>query len=433
MRDIAISVEKLSKRYHIGSLKQSETMAEATLHAVTGPVRRTLKLLRGQYTGAAELDDAFWALKDISFQVKEGEVVGIIGRNGAGKSTLLKLLSRITYPTTGRIKMLGRVGSLLEVGTGFHPELTGRENVFLNGAVLGMTKHEIDRKFDEIVAFSGVERFIDTPVKHYSSGMSVRLAFAVAAHLEPEILLVDEVLAVGDVEFQKKCLGKMSSVALAGRTVLYVSHNLATVQSLCSRAILLDQGQMKLDDTVDATISQYMANIEKDSDTTALNVRTDRIGGEEFRLENVEFLDSETLLPTHTLLSGQSVCIRISFNCLKPEGFRDVAIAIAFSNIRGSFLFACRSDAVGTSFEAHQGRSAVICRFDKWPLSSGRYIYSIRAYSRDSDIDGVKEAGYIDTELGDYYGTGKLPGSALQGVFVDYSYEDALVQPHSAG
>jgi lipopolysaccharide transport system ATP-binding protein len=215
-------------------------------------------LLRGQATGAAELDETIWALKDVSFEVKHGEVVGIIGRNGAGKSTLLRILSRITEPTEGRARVRGRVGSLLEVGTGFHPELTGRENIYLNGAILGMKREEIERKFDEMVAFAEVEKFIDTPVKHYSSGMYLRLAFAVAAHLEPEILLVDEVLAVGDAQFQKKCLGKMGDVAKEGRTVLFVSHNMVALQSLCQRAIWLHDGQKMMDGGAAKVVAKYL-------------------------------------------------------------------------------------------------------------------------------------------------------------------------------
>ncbi|MGQ9610173.1 MAG: ABC transporter ATP-binding protein [bacterium] len=216
--------------------------------------------MRGQATGAAELDETIWALKDVSFEIKQGEVVGIIGRNGAGKSTLLKILSRITEPTKGFVEIHGRVGSLLEVGTGFHPELTGRENIYLNGAILGMKRVEIDKKFDEIVAFAEVEKFIDTPVKHYSSGMFLRLAFAVAAHLEPEILLVDEVLTVGDIEFQKKCIGKMSSVAKEGRTVLFVSHNMGAVTRLCSRTLWIEEGKLRLDGLSFNVVSSYISS-----------------------------------------------------------------------------------------------------------------------------------------------------------------------------
>ena len=233
MTDVAIRVENLGKRYRIGTAQQRhDTLRDALMHNL----RSTLHWPRRN--GHANSSDTFWALKDVSFEVKRGEVVGIIGRNGAGKSTLLKVLSRITDPTEGSVDMYGRVGSLLEVGTGFHPELTGSDNIYLNGAILGMKRAEIIRKFDEIVAFAEVEKFIDTPVKHYSSGMYVRLAFAVAAHLEPEILLVDEVLAVGDAEFQKKCLGKMGQVAKEGRTVLFVSHNMGAIGSLCNTGIL---------------------------------------------------------------------------------------------------------------------------------------------------------------------------------------------------
>jgi lipopolysaccharide transport system ATP-binding protein len=232
----AIRVDNLSKQYRIGGpQKKYETLRDTLANTLATPLRRAGKLLRGQATGAAELDATIWALRDVSFKVQRGEVVGIIGRNGAGKSTLLKILSRITEPTLGVAEIRGRVGSLLEVGTGFHQELTGRENIYLNGAILGMKRHEIEHKFDEIVAFAEVEKFIDTPVKHYSSGMHLRLAFAVAAHLEPEILLVDEVLAVGDAAFQKKCLNKMEDVGQQGRTVLFVSHNMPAITRLCER------------------------------------------------------------------------------------------------------------------------------------------------------------------------------------------------------
>jgi lipopolysaccharide transport system ATP-binding protein len=261
MSDVAIKVENLSKQYRIGGPQgrfKYKSLREALTEAVQAPFRRAARLLRGEPYGAAEMDGTIWALKDVSFEVERGEVVGIIGRNGAGKTTLLKILSRITEPTEGYAEVHGRVGSLLEVGTGFHPELTGRENIYLNGAILGMKRAEIERKFDEIVAFAEIEKFIDTPVKHYSSGMYVRLAFAVAAHLQPEILMVDEVLAVGDAAFQKKCLGKMGDVAREGRTVLFVSHNMPAVTRLCPRTILLDNGHLLRDGPSHQVMSAYL-------------------------------------------------------------------------------------------------------------------------------------------------------------------------------
>src|SRR5579884_3769862 len=240
MSEVAVRAEGLGKEFHISQLQRgSKSFREVVVDAFLSPARRMARLLRGHATGAADLDDTIWALRGVNFEIRKGEVVGIIGKNGAGKSTLLKILSRITEPTEGFVEIHGRAGSLLEVGTGFHPELTGRENIYLNGAILGMTRAEIRRKFDEIVDFAGVEKFLDTPVKRYSSGMYVRLAFAVAAHLEPEILVIDEVLAVGDAEFQKKCLGKMGEVAGGGRTVLFVSHHMGSVARLCSRVVAL--------------------------------------------------------------------------------------------------------------------------------------------------------------------------------------------------
>ena len=259
MNNIAIKVENLGKRYRIGEIQQYKALRDTMTDALYAPFRGISQLVnpKSEITNPKS-NNHIWALKDVSFEVKQGEVIGIIGRNGAGKSTLLKILSRITEPTEGRAEIHGRMGSLLEVGTGFHPELTGRENIYLNGAIIGMKKVEIVRKFDEIVAFAEIEKFIDTPVKHYSSGMYVRLAFAVAAHLEPEILLIDEVLAVGDLAFQKKCLGKMEDVAKEGRTVLFVSHNMQAISQLCNRAILLDNGKLSKDDATQQTLNAYI-------------------------------------------------------------------------------------------------------------------------------------------------------------------------------
>ena len=269
MSDIAISVENLSKSYLVGHSAERESytaLRDIIARHAHNLARKTKDMLGGRQIVQGDEIEEFWALKDVSFEVKRGEVLGVIGRNGAGKSTLLKVLSRITEPTKGRIRIVGRVASLLEVGTGFHPELTGRENIYLNGAILGMPRREINRKFDEIVDFAEVEKFLDTPVKRYSSGMYVRLAFAVAAHLEPEILIVDEVLAVGDVQFQKKCLGKMQDVTSQGRTVLFVSHNMAAIEQLTQRSILLKKGELVCCDNTDIVVNNYLGHAQAAED-----------------------------------------------------------------------------------------------------------------------------------------------------------------------
>lgn len=260
MSESVIEVRDISKRYRVGVHKKSNTLAEHLKDSILYPIKNFQRISNLRKFSDENDPTIYWALRDINFDVKEGEVLGIVGHNGAGKSTLLKILSRITEPTTGRASIKGRVSALLEVGTGFHHELTGRDNIYMNGTILGMRKKEIDRKFDEIVAFSGIERHIDTPVKFYSSGMTVRLAFSVAAHLEPEILIIDEVLAVGDAEFQKKCLGKMEDVAHQGRTVLFVSHNLTAVKNLCTRALLLKQGKIIKIDTPESVVNSYLSD-----------------------------------------------------------------------------------------------------------------------------------------------------------------------------
>jgi lipopolysaccharide transport system ATP-binding protein len=293
MNVTAIRVEKLSKKYRIGTKQEGyRTLRDTLADAVMSPFRRATKLLRGQAYGASALDETIWALKDVSFEIKRGEVVGIIGRNGAGKTTLLKILSRITEPTEGEAEIHGRVGSLLEVGTGFHPELTGRENIYLNGAILGMKKTEIEQKFDEIVGFAEVERFIDTPVKHYSSGMYVRLAFAVAAHLEPDILLVDEVLAVGDMAFQKKCLGRMGKVASEGKTVLFVSHNMGAISELCDKSILLSQGRIRFEGETKRVLEEYLAVDSKEGRVELQDWSLDRQGQGPMRILHLSIQDT---------------------------------------------------------------------------------------------------------------------------------------------
>jgi lipopolysaccharide transport system ATP-binding protein len=317
-----IQVRNLSKQYQLGARQAGYgTLRESLVRAVRAPLDRLRK-------GRSE-SEILWALKDVSFEVQPGEVVGIIGRNGAGKSTLLKILSQITDPTSGEIDLYGRVASLLEVGTGFHPELTGRENIYLNGALLGMRKAEIERKFDEIVAFSEVEQFLDTPVKRYSSGMYVRLAFAVAAHLEPEILVVDEVLAVGDAEFQRKCLGKMSDVAKRGRTVLFVSHNMPAVKSLCQRAILLNAGQVTLQGDVNTVVNKYLtADSDEMARTGIIPDDAKRLySTDEAKLRSVRLTDLEDRDVSHLYL-GQPCRVQMTFEVFKeiPEAVIEVGI-----------------------------------------------------------------------------------------------------------
>src|SRR5207248_7249026 len=326
MSDIAIRVEGLSKRYRIGERERYYTLRDVLARSLANPIR-SLRSQVSKFVGSE--GPHIWALKDVSFEVKRGELIGIIGRNGAGKSTLLKILSRITKPTKGQAEIHGRVGSLLEVGTGFHPELTGRENIYLNGSILGMRKAEIDRKFDEIVAFAEVEKFLDTPVKHYSSGMFIRLAFSVAAHLEPEILIVDEVLAVGDAEFQKKCLARMHDVSLSGRTVLFVSHNMAAVQQLCTRGIVLQEGSVAFDGSVDAAVQRYLEQTHAGA-AASLQDRADRRGSGRLRFTGVRFFDGDGN-PVTVALSGRELRIRFDYEADPAIG--RAAVNVAF-NVR---------------------------------------------------------------------------------------------------
>jgi lipopolysaccharide transport system ATP-binding protein len=307
MSDTVIRVENLSKKYIIGH--QQQESYTALRDVIANKVKFFGNLIQNPKSKIQNSQEEFWALKDVSFEIKQGDRVGIIGRNGAGKSTLLKILSRITEPTTGSIKIKGRVASLLEVGTGFHPELTGRENIYLNGAILGMSKVDIKRKFDDIVAFAEVEKFLDTPVKRYSSGMYVRLAFAVAAHLEPEILIVDEVLAVGDVQFQKKCLGKMEDVGKEGRTVIFVSHNMGAIKFLCSRAIMLSSGSNKFDGVATEVIEKYLqANLESSSNREIIVSKCKR-----FELKLPYWIDDEgNKVEVYTF--GENYRLKFEFN-----------------------------------------------------------------------------------------------------------------------
>jgi lipopolysaccharide transport system ATP-binding protein len=332
----AIRVEQISKLYRIGAAQSEEyqTLRDTLARAALAPARRIAALLRGSESSAPSAED-HWALRDVSFDVQPGEVVGIVGRNGAGKSTLLKILTGITEPTSGRVQLRGRVGSLLEVGTGFHPELTGRENIFLNGAILGMTRVEIRRKFDEIVAFAEIDRFLDTPVKRYSSGMHIRLGFAVAAHLNPEILLVDEVLAVGDAAFQKKCLGKMDEVSHTGRTILFVSHNMAAVKSLCTRGVLLEGGRVACEGSIDEVVDKYLLAGTDMSTTGCIPDGAPRIGNGKARFRTVRMTD-DTGRPVTELYYGQP--LRVTFACEILEDIPDAHFEVSISALDGTHV-----------------------------------------------------------------------------------------------
>jgi lipopolysaccharide transport system ATP-binding protein len=423
--NIAISVENLSKRYRIGLKQQMhDSVGSALLDIIKSPIKNYRKYKSLYVFNEDNGEDIIWALKDVSFKLNKGEILGVIGHNGAGKSTLLKILSRVTDPTSGRAEIRGRVSSLLEVGTGFHPELTGRENIYLNAIILGMKKKEVNQKFDEIVAFSEVEQFIDTPVKRYSSGMKVRLAFAVSAHLDPEILIIDEVLAVGDTAFQKKCLGKMGNVASAGKTVLFVSHNMAAIQSLCSRAIILNNGRLTDDLAVDQAVTKYITTAEERSKQYTLAERPDRSGAGKFRFTEIDFLDPQSLAPINVLIAGQPMLMRIRYECNAPNMVKEVALSIGFLLAPGAPLFTCRSDVVGKTFHIESGEGELFCEIPECPLLAGRYSFNLQADRPGELLDRIREAGFIDVEMGDFYGTGKLPAFRGQGIMVKYNWFD---------
>lgn len=348
MSDIAIKVENLGKKYVIGHQKPQKYTA------LRDVITNGAKLAIQKITNPKYIDDSireeFWALEDVSFEIKQGDKVGIIGRNGAGKSTLLKILSRITEPTKGRIKITGRVASLLEVGTGFHPELTGRENIFLNGAILGMSKAEIKKKFDEIVTFAEVEKFLYTPVKRYSSGMYVRLAFAVAAHLEPEILVVDEVLAVGDTQFQKKCLGKMEQVGKEGRTVLFVSHNLGAIKSLCSSGIVLSSGNLIYQGSVNNSISYYNDSREKTTSNCYFSESK----------KDVPYITKIELSQRGMQYEAFQMHLPIKINCeFENKGIDNIVVTIVIRNSEGSWLIHSTDEFAESSYGNNEKRECM--------------------------------------------------------------------------
>ncbi len=416
MTEPAISIRNLSKCYQLGTIGRHTLVDEAQYwwHKIRGRDPRQFfskightPTERRKVEAERDGDQDFWALKDVSFDVQPSEIVGIIGRNGAGKSTLLKLLTRITEPTSGEVVINGRVASLLEVGTGFHPELTGRENVYMNGTILGMKKREIDYKFDEIVEFSEIEKFIDTPVKRYSSGMYVRLAFAVAAHLEPEILLVDEVLAVGDATFQKKCLGKMGDVSREGRTILFVSHNLSAVENLCSRVVWLDGGQVKLNDSCRIAVQRYLAEAESLFKDIPLALRQDRSGSLAAKIVDFYVVD-ESNIRCVNLQSGKNY--RFVLVCCLASGVHsltNVVASIALSDDRNNTVWLVRSNFTNQNQTLEDGKSIIVCDINELNLAEGSY--SVRTFlskGEEKVLDMIANVSRIAVVGGDFFGTG---------------------------
>jgi lipopolysaccharide transport system ATP-binding protein len=400
----AISVENLGKSYrvsHQSGRKGYRTLRESLADVVSSPLR---KFRKG--TDAEGSDEEFWALKDISFDVKPGEVVGIIGRNGAGKSTLLKILSRITKPTQGQVAIHGRVGSLLEVGTGFHPELTGRENIYLNGSILGMRRNEIERQFDAIVDFSGVERFLDTPVKRYSSGMYVRLAFAVAAHLNPEILVVDEVLAVGDAQFQAKCMGKMGEVARNGRTVLFVSHNMAAMQDLCQRIILVRGGRLCGDGAAAEMIGKYLSDASNStSGIFDLSSHPARAPGRRSIIDRLTLARVDGS-PTTEFFPGEPVLINMHAD--SEIAIRQPRMAIAVEDAFGRRIFTAASYFSGIPLDDFQGSATFRCSLPRLPLGAGRYLISVSIADKYQGLlDSLNCAAWFTVGWQNSYGNGE--------------------------
>jgi lipopolysaccharide transport system ATP-binding protein len=427
MNDTVIRVENLSKRYRIGRARERhDTLRDELVAGLRAPLEKVKSLVdRSASNGdreQAEADAGIWALKDVSFEVKRSEVLGLIGRNGAGKSTLLKILSRITKPTEGRAAVRGRVGSLLEVGTGFHPELTGRENVYLNGAILGMSRTEMDRKFDEIVAFAEVSKFLDTPIKRYSSGMKVRLAFAVAAHLEPEILLVDEVLAVGDAAFQKKCLGKMGDVTKEGRTVLFVSHNMAAIQSLCNRSILLDGGRIQGDGKTDEVVGSYLGLVQGLADRK-LSDRKNRKGEGQLQFVAIDLLDKE-YKPVEHASSGKKLIIRLHYKANTSREFRNCRVSVAVYR-HGQVLFLASTELVQNRELVLGGEGYIDCIIDELPFSKGEYYLNPFIETNKVIQDYVEAAARMSVIDGNFYGTGRNypPGWEGRTVLVKHAWE----------
>ena len=403
MNTAAIIIEHVSKTYQRGKVRR-------------GDIRSSMN---SWWSGMGKEKEEFDALKDINLTIQQGDVVGIIGPNGAGKSTLLKLLSRITFPSKGRITIHGTLSSMLEVGTGFHPELTGRENIYLNGAIIGMKREEVARKLDSIVAFSGLEDFLDTPVKHYSSGMYVRLAFSVASHLEPDILLIDEVLAVGDQEFRKQCMDKMLDVSNQGRTIIMVSHQMSYLKDLCRTGVYLHAGSVLFQGNIDDTINHYVHHY-KETKRTSIRDRSDRRGAGAVTLAGIEVMDQNGY-PLHLLSAGSPVSIRLQLDLQVAIAY-DVVIQLEFLDIYGQLCFVANNSMSNHSIPKLDASQAVECLVPKFPLNTGTYFINTAIYVSNQLSDEVLNAIDVEVAPGLFYGTGKLP-PPHKGLLVEYNWK----------
>jgi lipopolysaccharide transport system ATP-binding protein len=411
MSNVIIKAEGLSKQYLLN--KNASQKSDTLFGNFVNSIKSVKDLARKK-----EMID-FWALNDVSFEISQGDRVGIIGRNGAGKSTLLKVLSRITPPTKGRVEITGRVASLLEVGTGFHGDLSGRENIYLNGSILGMNKQEIHKKFDEIVAFAEIDKFLDTPVKRYSSGMYVRLAFAVAAHLEPEILIVDEVLAVGDAAFQKKCMGKMEDVSNNhGRTILFVSHQMAAIQNLCNKGLYLKNGSLVMEGRIEVVIPAYLkAGVEIKA--LSFDQRNDRTGNGKVIFKSFRILN-ELGEEVSNAQCGSDFILEIKVNA--KEEVPNYQVAVGLDDETGTRVTHISNETTGQIFPIlPKGDSNIQVKVQRLPLKSGLYTFTLFSSSNGEILDWIQEAGMIDVENGDFYHTGKLAPEGQGNIFLNYS------------
>jgi lipopolysaccharide transport system ATP-binding protein len=421
---VAIKAENISKAYQLGEIGTGTLSKdfERWLAKIRGKQDPFLKVGEVNDRAVKGTSNVVWSLKDVNFEIQQGDAVGIIGRNGAGKSTLLKLLSRVTSPTTGEINVKGRIASLLEVGTGFHPELTGRENIYLNGAILGMRKKEIARKFDEIVEFSGVERYIDTPVKRYSSGMYVRLAFAVAAHLESEILIVDEVLAVGDSEFQKKCLGKMGEVSKGeGRTVLFVSHNMAAIQFLCTKGILLQYGQVTFQGSAFASVENYLS-VNSSSIPSVEKFTSARLGSGPLQVTKIEMLDKNNNR-IDQVFSGQDFKIVLYYKSTNEINNLALIPSIQITDKMDIPVSLHHSRLNGRIFRSVKNTGKFIFYVNKLPLVPSMYSLSFSIINEGNFMDGINNVMQLQVVDGDYYGSGEVPPSSHAICLLDGEWE----------